>query len=309
MYPKVQLGPVLFLIYINFVINDLKCPCKIFADDMKLYLSYAYDDSPTGVVACQEDINKLVNTSSSWGLYMNVDKCSVIRFSPSNCPLPINGMSPYMLNNSTINFTNSQSDLGVTIDRSLKFHSHIQKNVGIAGGLTTNLLSCTLCRSEEFLMNLYCSHVRPKMEYCSSLWNLGYVGDTRKLERIQRQWTREVSGLESLPYGDRLRRLKLFSFQGRLLRNDLVMVWKILNNKCGVSLDQLFRVAPTVRTRGHQYKLFLTHSRLEIRRRFFSVRVISRWNSLSADAVEADTVEQFKFFLHRDLGDELYEFC
>ena len=89
--------------------------------------------------------------------------------------------------------------------------------------------------------------------------------------------------MESLPYRERLIRLKLFSFQGRLLRNNLVIVWKIFNNKCGASLDQLFRVAPTVHTQGLQYKLILTHSRLDIKQRFFSVIVIFWWNSLSTE--------------------------
>ena len=75
----------------------------------------------------------------------------------------------------------------MTVDRTLKFHSHIAKNVAIAGGLTTNLLSCTICWSSEFLMNLYTSHVRPKMEYCSSLWNTGYIGDVKLLEQVQRR--------------------------------------------------------------------------------------------------------------------------
>ena len=34
----------------------------------------------------------------------------------------------------------------------------------------------------EFLMNIYTLHVRPLIEYASSLWNVGYLGDVRLLK-------------------------------------------------------------------------------------------------------------------------------
>ena len=118
------------------------------------------------------------------------------------------------------------------------------------------------------------------MEYCSSLWNTGYIGDIKLLERIQRRWTREVDGMEMCSYSERLLRLNLFSFQGRLLRNDMILIWKIINGLCSIPAAMLFSFYSAGNiTRGHQYKMFLPRSNSEIRRRFFSVRVISRWNS------------------------------
>ena len=38
------LRPLLFLVYINFVVNDLKRFCKIFADDLKVYLVFNKED-------------------------------------------------------------------------------------------------------------------------------------------------------------------------------------------------------------------------------------------------------------------------
>ena len=55
-----------------------------------------------------------------------------------------------------------------------------------------------------FIMNLYISHVRPKLEYPLSLWNVGYLDDLKLLERIQRMWTRVVVGLEEISYPERL---------------------------------------------------------------------------------------------------------
>ena len=174
------LRPMLFLLYVNCVTNDVKCSFEVFADDIKLYIGL--DEHEEYISDCQSDNDRLVSVSSSWGLINNVNKCKVIRFSHRNSYLPFSGPSPNKINNSCINFVLSHSDMGVTVDRTLKFHCHIAKKLNIAGNLTTNLLSCTLCRSSEFLMNLYTSHVRPKMEYCSSLWNTDYIGDAKLLD-------------------------------------------------------------------------------------------------------------------------------
>ena len=101
-------------------------------------------------------------------------------------------------------------------------------------------------------MNVYTLHVRTLIEYASSLWNVGYLGDVRLLERIQRRWTREVSGLGVLFYGERLKRFDLFSFQGRLLRTNLIIVYKILHNKCAIGVEEVFLLNRFSNTRGHQ---------------------------------------------------------
>ena len=174
--------------------------------------------------------------------------------------------------------------------------------------MTSNILSCTLCRDQDFLINIYKSLIRPQLEYCSSLWNLGYLGDMRCLERVQRRWTRSIAELEDVPYHNRLLRLNLFSVQGRLLRNDLVLVWKIFRGLCSVDPLELFVLDPSTRTRGHSFKIFLPRCRLEARRRFFSIRVIHSWNALSDSTVCADSLDTFKQMLHRDLGPKLFEF-
>ena len=96
--------------------------------------------------------------------------------------------------------------------------------------------------------------------------------------------------------------------QGRLLRADLIMVWKIFNGFSAISPDQLFTMNPSP-LRGHPLKIFLPRSELEIRKRSFAIRVVNDWNSLSADTVTAVSLDSFKRLLRRDLGQRLFEFC
>ena len=110
---------------------------------------------------------------------------------------------------------------------------------------------------------------------------MGYVGDLKLLERIQRRWTRVISGLEGMQYGDRLRRLNLFSFQGRMLRADLILVWKIFHGYSAIEPSDIFVPPQLDRTRGHPFKIAVQRCRLNVRKRFFSVRVVQGWNSLA----------------------------
>ena len=49
-----------------------------------------------------------------------------------------------------------------------------------------------------------------------------------------------------MEYGDCVLALNLFSIKGHLLRNDLVMVWKIFKGICPGFEDFFFVIAPTI---------------------------------------------------------------
>ena len=217
--------------------------------------------------------------------------------------------SPYKINGQDIKIVSSHRDLGVTIDVSLKFHIHIDKVVRRSNNLTSNILSCTLARDASFILNVYTMHIRPLIEYCSSLWFTGYYGDLHRLECVQRRWTRVVEGLADVPYGERLKRLGLFSLQGRFRRADMILTYKIFNNLCSLKPNDLFQLAENSMTRGHCYKICKPRINLEPRKRSFAVRVVGDWNGLGCDTVEASSLNMFKTLLHRDLGAKLYEFC
>ena len=157
------------------------------------------------------------------------------------------------------------------------------------------------------MMNLYKVHIRPVLEYGCCLWNMGYLEDLRLLERIQRKWTKEITGFKDLSYSERLSKLNLFSVKGRLLRADLILAWKIFHGLCAINPADIFVTAQSI-TRGHQYKVVVPVAGLDIRSRFYSVRVVSLWNGLASDTVSADTLGRFKSLLHRDLNHALYEF-
>ena len=303
------LGPILFLIYINSIASQLKSNYKLFADDLKIYsCTDSNGRSDVNVLACQdvqEDINILHATALSWGLNFNADKCVALRFARPSVGLD---QPSYFLDGKRIPVEVKAKDLGVLVDVKLKFHDHIQATVHKAGGLAESLLKSTVCRSANFMLFLFLSHIRPILEYASCLWNTGYVQDLRALERVQRRWTKHIDGMAGLDYGARLKKLELYSVYGRLLRADLILYWKIFHAQSCIHPNDLFHTPPCSRTRGHRYKIHIPSTVTDTRKRFFSVRCIPLWNSLLPDAVCAPNLRAFKRAINTYLQNELYKF-
>ena len=303
------LGPLLFLIYINSIGSNLSCNYKIFADDLKIYACISHPNKPHPASVSndviQRDIDELYTTAASWGLFMNVEKCAVLRFSRPSAHLP---PPSYFLNGLSIPAVRSSTDLGVLVDSSLKFHGHVQTVTKKAASLAYSFLKSTICRSPEFMVFLLITHIRPVIEYCSCVWHTGFTKDLKLLESVQRRWTKRITGLKSLSYGERLRALNLYSVRGRLLRADLIQYWKIFNGKSCISPGDLFLQPSQSRTRGHCHKIFPPVINTDVRKRSFSQRCISVWNSLPASAVCSRNVMEFKHLLDREINDDLYSY-
>ena len=194
------------------------------------------------------------------------------------------------------------------VDNELKSHEHIRCTVNKASALCANILRSTLCRDLEFMMPIFIAHIRPSIEFGSTVWNTGYLGDLKLLESVQRGWTKKIWGLEDMSYECRLRHLNLFSVKGRLLRADIIKCWKIFHGKCSISPLDIFVLPTRTGTRGHKFKIAHRHSTIECRRRFFSLRVADVWNGLPGCVVELDSLSDFKASLFGCLGEILFDF-
>ena len=299
------LGPILFLLYINHIASNLTCSYKVFADDLKIFMKLDKVSPLTSAHDLQRDIDLLHTTASSWGLAMNFQKCAVLHFRRKFHTLT---PTSYTLNGDMIPCVSSYSDLGVIVDNEMKFHEHCSQAACKAGGVAHNFLKSTRCRSRDFMMHILKVHIRPILEYSSPVWNSGYIQDLKRLEAVQRLWTRNVLGLKDMIYAERLRALDLFSVQGRLLRADMLKCWKIFHGHCHVSPERLWVIESARRTRGHIYKIKVSRCQVDARARFFTHRVVKDWNSLPGWVVQETSLLKFKKGLTAALGARLYEY-
>ena len=137
---------------------------------------------------------------------------------------------------------------------------------------------------------MYRTYIRPHLEYCTPTWSPYLTKDNDALEQVQHRATKLVKNLSTLPYEDRLISLQLQSVYHRRQCGDLIETFKILHNFTNVNLGTVFTFNTGQPTRGHPFKLTKSRCNLELRKHFFTNRVINQWNSLPSDVVCAPSV-------------------
>ena len=131
------------------------------------------------------------------------------------------------------------------------------------------------------------------------MWSACYQKDKILIERVQHPFTGMVPGFSKLPYCERLKRLGLWSLEERRNRADLIEVFKMVKGLSGIPMESMFELSTTKHLRGHELKLTKHRSKLEVRRHFFTQRLVNRWNSLDHHTVNASTVNSFENGLQR----------
>ena len=72
------------------------------------------------------------------------------------------------------------------------------------------------------------------------------------------------------------------------------VTYKLLHNKIQIDSSYFFTLNTFTTTRGHDYKLYKTQTRLQLRQNFFSNRTVTLWNNLPNYIVAANDINQFK---------------
>ncbi len=204
------LGPLLFLVYINDIVKDLppeavEVLISLFCDDTKLAVPIR---SQTSALNMQKVLDHLLYWSKKWSLPFNIDKCSVLHIGRDNQTFP------YKMDGITLKRVEEMRDVGLLVDKSMKFSRHIAVQARRGHAVITQLTKAIHYRNHTFFQ-LYKTYVLPHLEFCSPAWSPHLQGDVVKLEKVQRRASRLVRGLETLPYEERLKRLRFHPLDKR----------------------------------------------------------------------------------------------
>jgi len=281
------LGPVLFLLYINDLV-DLFGPglsVKLFADDVKIY---AVINDINDVLLFQSGLDALIVWSTEWQLPISLHKCSVLHMGRKNIG------HTYQINGVPLPNVTEVTDLGVLFDSNLRFTKHYRLIVNKAQHRAALILRTFKSREPALLFKAFLTYVRPLLEYCSPVWAPVYKTDIELIERVQRNFTKRLLGFRNKSYSDRLNLLNADTLELRRLKCDLVMIFKIVHKFVDINFDEFFCLNTSGITRGHDYKLSKPLCSNNARQFSFACRRIDVWNSLPVNVVSVNTVALFK---------------
>jgi len=239
----------------------------------------------------QKDLCTLQEWPEKWLLKLNVEKCKQLNVGKAT-------ESYYYLGNDTIKKNLQpvveERDLGVIFPKDLKWGAQCQKAAAKAMSMLGMIKRSFPIIDKELFLILYGVYVRLHLEYGVQVWAPYFQKDIVALEKVQQRATKLVKSIKNWSYEGRLRYLGLSSLARRRIRGDLIETFKILNGFEGTDPDHFFTRANTIQLRGHLDKLYKSRLTLQCRRNFFSQQVVSHWNQLPKQVIDAESIDVFK---------------
>ena len=206
---------------------------------------------------------------------------------------------------------NSVKDLGVIVDADLKFTLHINSIVARAHSRASLIHKCFVSGDRDSLLRAYIIYVRPLLEYASQVWSPHLLTDIRKLEAVQRRFTKRLHGMQNMDYPSRLAVLNIDSLEKRRLHADLIFALKMIFGLVDIDSSEFFTLNNNnfrATRQSNPYKLHVTYCRVDTRKYFFCRRIEAVWNSLSADENDFRDLPAFRRILERTNLSKFLEF-
>ena len=295
------LGPLLFLIYINDIVNDIQTNIRLFADDTSLYIIVENPISSADFL--NNDLNKIHDWSKLWLVDFNPNKTeSLVISRKNNAPFhPV-----LYMNDTPVREVESHKHLGLTFNSNGTWDTHIETIISKASK-RIGLLRKIKFKIDRFsLQKIYFSFIRPILEYADVIWDGCNQLMKARLERIHFEAARITTGatklasLESL-----LNETGWDTLQNRRFKHKLILFHKMYHKQTPEYLSNLVpHTAYEIHGRNtrNQSQLVNINCRTETYRMSFLPSVVKAWNDLPVEIRNNPCSTSFKTHLDRNLS-------
>jgi len=218
------LGPLLFLAYINDIVNCVHKPneLRLFADDAFLF----------GVrdPMLQSDLSALHDWSQAWQMNFNAKKCQVLSFGKKLAH------HAYHIANEKLEIVTHSRYLGVCIAHDLDWSIQVDRVTNKGARVLGMLRRCLRGANTETKLVLYKTLVRPIIEYASCAWapyKKKHIVQLEKLQRKSIRWVSAMGRCDSVTQG--MLEMSVPSLQQRRARKDTAVLDQIESGKIDIS--------------------------------------------------------------------------
>lgn len=294
------LGPLLFLIYINDIVENIQAPIKLFADDTTLYIIV---DTPMNAFrTLQNDLLVVQEWASKWLVDFNPNKTEslVVSKKVNKPPHPV-----LLLNNTPISEVTSHQHLGVTMSSNADWKQHVDNII------TKTSYRISIFRKLKFrvdrrsLHQMYLSFIRPLLEYADVVWDNLTLEYAKKLESIQLEALRIICGATKLASHDSLyHETGIEPLCERRRKHKIIQFHKIIH---GLTPNYLSDILPNRihELHDHNTRQAQNVANLQARTTFYNKSffpfTINLWNSLPFNIKVNPSISVLKLHLNAGL--------
>ena len=178
---------MLFLVYINDLVSNIRCEIKLFADDTTLYV--AVDNAADSSASLNPDLQSISSWAKEWIVLFNPSKTKSMIITRRNTQ-----HQPLYFDNTVLEEVESHKHLGLLINNKLSWSDHISTIINSASKMLDVLKRLKYTIDRKSLETIYFSFVRPKLEYACQIWDDCNERDSEHLENINLCAARIVTG-------------------------------------------------------------------------------------------------------------------
>ena len=289
------LGPLLFLLYVNDISENLLSLTRLFADDSSLFFSASNIRDIEGIL--NHDLILVTQWARKWLVNFNPNKTEAMLFryfQEQEYPT-------LLFDNVIVKFVSQHKHLGLTFSENMRWKYHIDSILTSASRMIGIMRKLKYVFSRRSLNQIYISYVRPILEYSCIVWDGCTVEQRESLEKLQNEAARIVTGLTKSVTLERLyQECGWQSLQERRTNQKMKFMYKAVNGLVPSYISDL--IPPTV-SNVSRYELRNSNniSRIPTTTTTFSKScipsAINEWNNLEASLRESETFNSFCYTL------------
>ncbi|PJE77589.1 hypothetical protein CI610_03484 [invertebrate metagenome] len=240
------------------------------------------------------DLVKIQNWAETWLVKFNPLKTEALLISNNEHEHVVD----ISFNNVDVEFVDNHKHLGVTLDANCRWSTHIDNICKKVSKQVSILRKLKYLLNRQTLIKIYKSYILPLFEYCCEVWDGCSLGDADKLEKLNLEIARIITGLPSFAS-----RLSLYSESGleplatRRTRRKLQLFYKVTNH---LTPNYLSTLLPPLVSENSHYNLrdannySLSNFRLHLTNISFFLASIRLWNQLDLETRQSSSYLVFK---------------
>ena len=189
-FTRLRSGPsTVFILFINDLSIDIENKISIFADDTCLYTTS--DNLIDELPRISPDLKRIADWASRWLVNCNASKTVSLTVTRRTQPSDLN----ISFSGTDVGSSATNKHLGVTFNSKGTWKDHIEQIITKTNQKLSMLQGLKTFFNSKSLEIMYTGFIRPLVEYGDMIWDNINLNQASRLETIQKECLRAITGL------------------------------------------------------------------------------------------------------------------